>query len=200
MTMLRAIVCTLALGINSGVAFQAPGRLSAWSRTTTLKSTNDAFANPDTFMDVEAQNPSQSSQIFGGTFASAREEPMMMSEATRALKKEIDQEKSKGRKDYSQLKQLKSKLQSQAAVDEKAVILQKELEAAEQREDYDRCGELQAQLEGLFMSMQATAPQYAPNNAAPGNQRGQPNQYNQQYNNNNNNNNNMNQQQFNNNN
>ena len=123
----------------------------------------------------------------------------MMSEATRALKKEMDQERSKGRKDYSQLKQLKSKLQSQAAVDEKAVILQKELEAAEQREDYDRCGELQAQLEGLFMSMQATAPQYAPNpnNAAPGNQqqqRGQPNQYNQQYNNNNN------MQQFNNNN
>ena len=79
------------------------------------------------------------------------------SEATKALKFQIQAEMSKPSKDYNQLKQLKSKLQTQAAADEQAVALQSELQAAEGRGDFDRCEELQSQMEGLAMSVSSGA-------------------------------------------
>ena len=47
-TMLRAVLCGLALGAGTVGAFQAPrGPLNAgWSRTTELKSTNDLYGHP----------------------------------------------------------------------------------------------------------------------------------------------------------
>ena len=102
--------------------------------------------------------------MFGGPFSSAL--APQMSEASLALQNQIQAEMGKSRKDYSQLKQLKSKLQTQAAVDEKAVVLQTELKAAEQREDFDRCEELQSQLEGLAMSVSGSATPGAAGGAA----------------------------------
>lgn len=90
--------------------------------------------------------------MFGGPLAVGAP-ANAMSEQSMALQNQINAEMGKPRKDYNQLKQLKSKLKTQAAVDEKAAVLRAELQAAEGREDFDRCEELQSQLEGLAMSV-----------------------------------------------
>lgn len=69
------------------------------------------------------------------------------------LRIQIDVEKSKDTKDYNRLGQLTSQLQAREALDVKANELQTEILAAEARADYDRCQELQAQLQGLETSM-----------------------------------------------
>ena len=47
--MYRTVLCALALGIDTGVAFQAPVRPSAGvCRTTPLKSTNEYYYQPET--------------------------------------------------------------------------------------------------------------------------------------------------------
>ena len=80
-----------------------------------------------------------------------------MRDAAKGVQEEIDTEKGKARKDYKRLKKLKSALEAQLALDAQRAALEAELGAAEEREEYDRCDELQAQLDGLAVS--ATEPQ-----------------------------------------
>lgn len=90
--------------------------------------------------------------------AAQRESAAAMSEAMWVLQRELDAEKGKPNKNYKQLKHLKSLMEAQSVVDEQQALLEEKasklrakLAVAEQREDYDRCEELQAELDALAM-------------------------------------------------
>ena len=76
------------------------------------------------------------------------------SEAAREIQSQIDAEKGKAKKDYKLLKKLKSTLEAQLALDAQRKVLETELAAAEDSEDYDRCEELQARLEQVAVTVE----------------------------------------------
>jgi len=99
-----------------------------------------------------------------------------------ALKQQIAAEMGKPTKDYNQLKQLKSQLQAREALEQKANVLQTELRTAEGREDYDRCQDLQSQLDQLMMSMSGANQQTSSGLATYNNNNAYPQVYNNAYN------------------
>lgn len=254
----HTIICILALGIESTIAFQAPRNAGTWSRPTSLKSMNDLYGpgsprgegnNKDTAetsiepprslqppMSPPPPAKSDSAQVFGGSFSPPPQtvpEPYQpqrltpryndappaalrrqnvktpygngpqgvegfrdgrqtydttfsdarpyntapprtaqsynspgtaqpsslsppqanfndgMSEAARALAGEIEAEKAKPVKDYNRLKQLKSMMDHEMSLDEERKKLMSELQIAEADENYDKCEELQYQLQEL---------------------------------------------------
>merc|ERR550537_2008008 len=82
----------------------------------------------------------------------------------------IDTEKGKVKKDYKRLKQLKSDLEAQLARDEQRTALEVQLAVAEEVSDYDRCGEIQEQLDALSAEplVTATADKGGPKSAVVG--------------------------------
>eukprot|EP00618_Florenciella_parvula_P002173 CAMPEP_0119476624 /NCGR_PEP_ID=MMETSP1344-20130328/7068_1 /TAXON_ID=236787 /ORGANISM="Florenciella parvula, Strain CCMP2471" /LENGTH=292 /DNA_ID=CAMNT_0007510423 /DNA_START=154 /DNA_END=1032 /DNA_ORIENTATION=+ len=75
MMMSRAVLCILALGIDTTGAFQASTR-SGWTRSTTLMSTNDLYAAGTT------QGTSAPTQVFGATFSPGRKAAMPTADST----------------------------------------------------------------------------------------------------------------------
>ena len=70
-----------------------------------------------------------------------------MSDAARAIRSEIDAEKAKPKKNYPLLKSLKAEFEAQLVKDAKVQELSAALAAAVDEEDFDRCEELETQLE-----------------------------------------------------
>ena len=77
-----------------------------------------------------------------------------MSEAARNVQSLIDVEKSKPKKDYGRLQQLKITLRAQLALDAERKLLETELAAAEERDEYITCGELVARLEQMAVTVE----------------------------------------------
>lgn len=177
--MSRVVLCTLALGPATTDAFQAARRQIARRRPTIeMKGMSDLYGAPDSSGSgpetVWDQNSKLPTEVFGGTFSVGDRDrsgtpytaapytnspyapngalslrDATLSEAARAIEKEMDMEKTKARKDYGRLKQLKSQLKAQSVVDEQRIKLEAELFEAEAREDYDKCEELQTQLDAI---------------------------------------------------